>query len=466
MIKEKIIKLLLVDDEIKNVQLLSEVLKNEGFLCQISTSYEEATSLLEANEQFSLGIFDLKMPTVEDGLSLIRETKSKYPEIGIIVLSAFGEFEENVDEAYKAGADFFLDKVFDKKKLLNTIRSTIEKLAHQKKDIYKRDSIIGDLFNDGIVGNSKTILELKSKIVRSSNQAQNIFIYGESGTGKELVAMAIHHYSARRDFPYIVFNCSAIPETLIENELFGYVKGAFTDAKKDKKGFFEKADGGTLFIDEIGDMSMNMQAKVLKAIENKEFCRVGSEVKIKVDIQIITASNKDPEKLVEQGAFREDLFYRIKQNYFHLPSLRERKEDISLLAEHFISTYTRQHRLRKKKLSKKALDSLMNYDFPGNIRELKTIIERALDASQGAEIEVEDLDLPTLRDTGKNEIPSIYFEKPFNDAVGEFEKIYLENLLRETKGNISLTSEKAGIERTVLYRKFAKYDINPKLFKR
>ena len=213
-------------------------------------------------------------------------------------MSAFGEEEKNVQQAFEAGADFFLDKVFDKKKLLNTIRSTIEKVAYRKKNIYQRDSIIGDISKYGIIGNCKAIIEIRKKIIQFSSQSQAKYIYGESGTGKELVARAIHHYSARRDFPFVYFNCSAIVETLIESELFGHVKGAFTGAINGKKGFFELADGGTLFIDEIGDMSTNMQAKVLRTIENMEFNSVGSESVSNVDIQIITASNRDLEKMI------------------------------------------------------------------------------------------------------------------------------------------------------------------------
>ncbi len=413
MVKEKNIKLLLVDDEVKNVQLLAEILKGEGFLCQIATSYDEANSLL-ANEQFSLGIFDLMMPTVESGLMLIRETALKYPGVGIIVLSAYGEEEGSVQQAYEAGADIFLDKVFDKKKLLNTIRSTIEKVAYRKRNIYQRDSIIGDISKDGIIGDCKAIKKLKEKIIQSSNPSMAKYIHGESGTGKELVARSIHYYSARRDFPFSYFNCSAIAETLIESELFGHVKGAFTDAIRDKKGYFELADGGTLFIDEIGDMSSNMQAKVLLSIENREINPVGCESVTKVDIQIITASNKDLEKMVEDGVFRKDLFFRIRQDYFYLPPLRERKEDIPLLVEYFVSAYAKEHRCQKKKLSKKAVDFVFNYDFPGNIRELKNIIERALEISQSEKIEVEDLGVLPFNDTEQHNIPTGYFEKPFN----------------------------------------------------
>ena len=464
MLKEKAIKLLLVDDEVENVQLLADILKGEGFLCQIAVSYDEANNLL-TNEQFSLGIFDLMMPTLESGLVLIRETVLNYPDVGIIVLSAFGEDEESVQQAYEAGADIFLDKVFDKKKLLNTIRSTIEKVAYRKKNIYQRDSILGDISKDGIIGNCKAIRELKERIIQSSSQSIAKYIQGESGTGKELVARAIHHYSARRDSPFVYFNCSAIVETLIESELFGHIKGAFTGATNDKKGFFELADGGTLFIDELGDMSINMQAKVLRAIENREFNRVGSENVIKVDIQIITASNRDLEKMVDDATFRKDLFYRIRQNCFYIPPLRERKEDIPLLIEYFISTYAKEHRCRKKKLSKNVLSFTLNYDFPGNIRELKNIIERALVVSHGEEIEVEDLGVLPFNDLEQHNIPTSYFEKPFNEAVSEFEKIYLENLLKETKGNILLASRKAGIARTVLYDKLEKYKINSKSFK-
>ncbi len=465
MVKEKPIKLLLVDDEVKNVQLLAEILKGEGFLCQIAASYEEANNLL-VNEQFSLGIFDLVMPTLESGLMLIRETALNYPDVGIIVLSAYGEDEESVQQAFEAGADIFLDKVFDdKKKLLNTIRSTIEKVAYRKKNIYQRDSIIGDISKDGIIGNCKAIRELKEKIIQSSGQSMAKYIYGESGTGKELVARAIHHYSARRDFPFVYFNCSAIVETLIESELFGHIKGAFTGADNDKKGFFELADGGTLFIDELGDMSINMQAKVLRAIENREFNRVGSENVIKVDIQIITASNKNLEKMVGDAAFRKDLFYRIRQDCFCLPPLRDRKEDIPLLVEYFISTYAKERRCQKKNLSKKALGFIINYDFPGNIRELRNIVERALENSQDDEIEMEDLEVLPFNDPEQHNIPIGYFEKPFNEAVGQFEKIYLKNLLKETKGNILLASRKAGIARTVLYDKLEKYKINSKSFK-
>ncbi len=464
MVKEEPIKFLLVDDEVKNVQLLSEILMGEGFLCRIASSYDEARELL-ANEQFSLGIYDLMMPTIESGLRLIRETALNHSDVGIIVLSAFGEEEESVQQAYEAGADIFLDKVFDEKKLLNTIRSTIEKVAYRKKNIYQRDSIIGNISKDGIIGNCKAINEIKDKIVQISSKSITKYIDGESGTGKELVARAIHHYSARRDFPFVYFNCSAIVGALIESELFGHIKGAFTGASHDKKGFFELADGGTLFIDEIGDMSTNMQAKVLRAIGNREINRVGSESVIKVDIQIITAGNRDLEKKVEDGTFRKDLFYRIRQNCFFLPPLRERKEDIPLLVEYFVSAYVREHRLSKKKLSKKSNDFLINYDFPGNIRELKNIVERALEISQGKEIEVEDLGVLPFNDPEQHNIPTGYFEKPFNEAVGEFEKIYLENLLKETKGNILLASRKAGIARTVLYDKLEKHEINSKSFK-
>lgn len=461
--KKPPIKLLLVDDEPKNVRLLAELLTQEGFLCGTATSFEEAVSTL-ADEQFAIGIFDLKLGEVETGIRLIREASEQYPEMGIIVLSAFGDYEENVEQALKTGADFFLDKIFDKRKLLNTIRSTIEKVAYRRKNIHQRHSILANFLDDGIIGKSKAIQDLKEKIVQVSNQRQAIFIYGESGVGKEIVARAIHYHSARRDFPFIDFNCTALNNNLIENELFGHVLGAFTDAKNDKAGFFEVADGGTLFIDEIGDMAEGMQAKILKVIENKELNRVGSEKKIKVDIQIITASNKDLEALVANKSFRNDLFYRIRQNYIFIPPLRDRKDDIPLLVGHFIAAYAKSHRLRKKVVSARALDWLMNYDFPGNIRELKTIIEMALGCSRGDAIEIEDLGISLDKNVRQGALPVHFLKKPFADAISEFEKIYVENRLKETHGNIAKAAEKADMARSVFYDKLKKYNIDPKHF--
>jgi two-component system response regulator PilR (NtrC family) len=361
-------KILVADDELSMRQFLEILLKKEGHIVICAADGQEALSLFQA-EPFDLLISDIKMPKV-DGLELLRRVKGQRPNMMVIMVTAYASPEDAI-VAMKAGAYDYLTKPFKLEEIKSVIRNALEQAAGQA----PVEAPVGIFCN--IVGHSPKIVMIYNLIRQVGPTRTNVLISGESGTGKELVARAIHQHSPRAGKPFVTINCSAIPENLMESELFGHVKGAFTGAVASKRGLFEIAHEGTVFLDEIGDLSPLIQVKLLRVIQEREFIRVGETQTTSVDVRLISATNKNLEQEVIQGRFREDLFYRLNVVHLHLPPLRERREDIPLLAQFFLEKYSKELGKNVRSISSYALDTLMNYNFPGNVRELENIIERS-----------------------------------------------------------------------------------------
>jgi two-component system response regulator GlrR len=377
------------------------------------------------------------------------------PEMPIIILTAYGSIESAV-EAMKRGAFNYLTKPFNPQELLSQIEKALEgyRLASEIKELKE---LLEDRFNfSNIVAKSEKMQKILKQVSRIAKVESTVYIHGESGTGKELIARAIHLASKRKDKPFIAINCAAIPETLLESELFGHEKGAFTGAVRDSKGLFSQAHEGTTFLDEIGDMSLSLQAKLLRVLQERQFYPVGSEKPVEVDVRVIVATNKDLEAEIQKGLFREDLFYRIHVIPIHLPPLRERKEDIPHLAAYFIKKFSQQMKKEVKGITPIAMQKLMLYDWPGNVRELENTIEYAMVMSH-QELITEDIILQA------KDVPDKLH--PLKEARDAFEKGYIINLLELTKGNVSRAAELAGKYRADFYNLLKKHNIKPEDFK-
>lgn len=442
--------ILVVDDDQTLRDLLTDVLKFEGYEVVCAENGEKAINQLVTND-LDLVLLDLVLPD-KDGIEVLKSALAEKPNLVIIMISGQGTIQKAVD-AIKLGAYDFLEKPLDAQRVLVTVRNALEadtlrkQVQHSAEETLKRY---------GMIGNSKVLKRFYSMIdvLAPSNTA--IMISGESGTGKELVARALHKNSKRAENPFIRVNCAAIQDTLVESELFGHEKGAFTDARTSKKGLFQMAHTGTLFLDEIADLSLQAQAKILLALESGEVLRVGAEKYEKVDVRIISASNKDIEKMVSERTFREDLFFRINVVPLYLPPLRDRKEDIIPLANHYLSESCRNNGLEPKELTPDAEVTLMNRKWGGNVRELKNFIEKLAILSESVRItsrivngvlQFPDLDgKPTSRET-------------LRQARETFERSFILSALQEFNWNVTQTAEALGIERSHLYRKMEKFGI-------
>ncbi len=441
-------KILVIDDEESILESLADILTDEGYqVLTALTAKEGLTKLLK--EGPDLLILDVWLPD-EDGLKLLQKIREKERNLPVIVISGHGTVEMAV-KAIKLGAFDFLEKPLSYDRVVVTVANALRFRALEEENIRLKARLTGP----GLTGQSPLIERVREEIARVAATDATVLITGESGVGKEVAARMIHHFSRRKNGPFVAVNCAAIPEELIESELFGYERGAFTGAQTSKKGKFDLADGGTIFLDEIGDMSLSAQAKVLRVLQEKCFERVGGTKTIRVDVRVIAATNKDLLKEIQAGRFREDLFFRLNVIPIRIPPLRERPEDIPLLVETFLEELAQHSGLGRKRLSKEALEALMKYDFPGNVRELKNLIERLVIMSRGEIIELEDLP-PEIR-TASPSIPR--GEEPwftcndFKKARSLFEKEFLKRKLAEYKGNITQTAEAIGLERSYLHRK-------------
>jgi two-component system response regulator PilR (NtrC family) len=368
-------KILVVDDDQGMREFLEILLTREGHEVTSASGGKEALSLCEKHK-FDIAITDLKMPKV-DGIDVLKTIKEISPKTMVILITAYASGETAV-AAMKEGAYDYLEKNFDVENFKTVIKDALSKKGVKEEDVVFMKNV-GDAFSFGnMIGKSKGMLKVYSHVKKVADTTANVLITGESGTGKELVAMAIHENSSRRDKSFVVINCGGIPENLLESELFGYMKGAFSGAHADKPGLFELAHRGTIFLDEIGELSQLLQVKLLRVVQEKTFRRIGGREDIKVDARIISATNQDLEQKVKNGSFREDLYYRLNVIPVRIPPLRERNEDIPLLTRHFIEKYSKEFRKEIKKISPYALQLLMRYPFPGNVRELENIIERSV----------------------------------------------------------------------------------------
>jgi len=443
----KKVKVLIVDDEAIVRDALNDWLKDIGYEVFTAENGHKALEVIE-KEKPGIMITDLVMPGM-DGIELMKRAKTQQPNVEVIIITAYASIPTAIT-AMKEGAYDYIEKPFCPEraellvKKLAEHRELVEEnlsLRHKLEDRYRFENIIAKS------SKMQRIIEV-IKVVAKSNAT--VLITGESGTGKELVARAIHSQSDRRSKPFVAVSCAALPESLLESELFGHEKGSFTGAYAQKKGKFEFANGGTLFLDEIGEMSANIQVHLLRVLEEKEFTRVGGNQPIKVDVRVISATNKALRKAIEKQEFREDLYYRLNVVSIELPPLRERKEDIPLLAEHFLHKFAAENRKEVTEFSPEVIESLLAYDWPGNIRELENSIERAIILSRDSSITTADL---------RQENVSLVGSASIGKNLKEVEKIHILNVLRETGENYSEAARILGVSRMTLYNKAKEYGL-------
>ena len=453
--------ILIVDDEEAIRTSLRSILEDEGYDVAVAATGAEALKIYAADPP-DLMILDIWMPEM-DGLETLRRVKEFVPTTQVMMISGHGSIETAV-KAIKLGAYDYIEKPLSLENVTLRVKHALEqyRLAQENRSLRTK---VQQKFE--LVGHSPAMQRLRELIQTAGPTNSRVLIGGENGTGKELVARAIHMHSTRSDHPFVAVNCAAIPETLIESELFGHEKGSFTGATSMKRGQFEQADGGTLFLDEIGDMSLSTQAKVLRALQEQQFTRVGGTKLMKVDVRVLAASNKDLEKEIGKGQFREDLYYRLNVVPIVVPPLRGRREDIPALVQHFMKAHAEEQGLRMKEVSPEAMAVLQQYDWPGNIRELRNLIERLMIMVPGYVIEGSQA-LMSLqgRTTGavSGAVPttSPLVAKSYDslrDARNAFEKEYISRKLREHHWNISRTAEDLKIERSHLHRKIKLLDV-------
>jgi DNA-binding NtrC family response regulator len=445
--KMKPYKILIVDDELSVRDSLSEWFIEDGFRVETADSGESALRLMHTGP-FDIILLDIKMPGM-DGITLQKRLKSIDPQAVIIIMTAYASVDTAV-EALKLGAFDYITKPFDPDDLSRLIKNALKQKELSDENLILKEQLSELAGIDEMIGESEEMQRVFDLVQTVAGTDSTVLIRGESGTGKELVARAIHSHSKRKYFPIVAVNCGAIPETLLESELFGHEKGAFTGAQYRRKGKIELAQGGTLFLDEVGDISIKMQVNLLRVLEDKSFTRLGGHENIQVDFRLICATNKNLEKLVEEEKFREDLYYRINVFTISIPPIRERKKDIIPLANHFIKKFARSMGKPEKKISSAAQDLLLNNSWPGNVRELENAIERAMVVGKSAEIQVKDL--PLRDSTKENKID-------LKMSLAEVEKNHIDHVLHETKGNVTQAAKILNIDRVTLYNKLKRYGI-------
>jgi two-component system nitrogen regulation response regulator NtrX len=443
--------ILVVDDERDIREALEGVLTDEGYNVVVAANAEEALTELFKNPS-DLVILDIWMPGM-DGVDALKEIKAKFPNLPVIMISGHGTIETAV-KTTKLGAYDFIEKPLSLDKAVLTVGHALEQKRLLEENIALRQ---GAEKNYEIIGNSKVIGKLKEDITKVAPTNSWVLITGENGTGKEIAARNIHLFSARASKPFVAVNCAAIPEELIESELFGHEKGAFTGAVSKKKGKFDMADGGTLFLDEIGDMSLKTQAKVLRILQGQSFERVGGTEKISVDVRVIAATNKDLEEEMKKGNFREDLYYRLNVIPFHIPPLRERAEDIPLFVDYYFKEFSLDTGREVPHVDDEALKALLKYDWPGNVREIKNLVERLVIMTTAGVIKIDDLP-PYFKDSHPAHKQSLFIGT-LKEARKDFEREFILKKLNEFGGNMAKTAESIGIERSHLYRKVKSYGI-------
>jgi DNA-binding NtrC family response regulator len=439
--------ILVIDDDREMCGLLSDVLGNEGFSVSTATDGLGAVKKLK-DEEFDVIVTDLEMKGLK-GLDLLDEAQKISPMTPVIIITAFGTIESAI-KAMKMGAYDYLTKPFQMEELILTVKKALENRFLKKEVVRLKREVESRYHFHHLIGKSALMQNIYDLIERIRDTSSNVLITGESGTGKELVAKAIHYSGARKEGPFIAVNCAAIPDTLLESELFGYKKGAFTDAKSDKKGLILEANEGSLFLDEITEMPTTLQAKLLRVIEERKIRPLGDTNSYSIDARITSTSNRDILSQIQQNRFREDLYYRLKVIDIELPPLRNRKEDIPLLTQHFISKYNLELNKSVSGVSEEALRILINYSWPGNVRELENIIQRAITLSQHEIIQPEDLPATLFQGAEENSIEQGLL-KGF--TIEQLEKEYIRKVLAQVGGNKSKAAEILGLDRKTLYRK-------------
>ncbi len=455
--------ILITDDDEVSCQLFAETLESEGFQVNQVTSGEAALSRL-GEETYDLLIIDVRMPETS-GLEVTRIAHEKYPALPIIVMTAFGSIETAV-EAIHEGAFDFISKPMNLAELKKTVSRALSQRALQRRTETNNG---GDDKNSEqlgkIIGKSSAMLEVYKTVARVAPTKSTVLVLGESGTGKELIAQAIHQHSPRANRPFVAVDCGALTETILESELFGHVRGAFTGALADKKGVFEEAQGGTCFLDEIGGISSNLQARLLRVLQEHEIRRVGGKDWVKVDVRVVAATNHNLAEAVSKGEFRQDLYYRLDVVAIHLPPLRERVDDIPLLARHFLQRYSQESGKSISAISDKAMELLCSYSWPGNIRELENAIEQAVALSYQSILTPDDFPEAVRNpaaaqpfENGSQNEQFLFLDTP---SLEEVKKRYVLHVLRHNQGNVSRSARVLNIDRRSLYRMLARFKIEP-----
>jgi two-component system nitrogen regulation response regulator NtrX len=456
--------ILIVDDEVSILNSLSSILEDEGYDVSVAKSGMEALRLCAVNPP-ELMMLDIWMPEM-DGLETLKRLRELVPSTQVMMMSGHGSIETAV-KAIKLGAYDYIEKPLSLENVTLRVKHALDQHRLEQENRSLRTKVERKF---ELIGQAPVMQQLKQLIETAGPTNSRVLIGGENGTGKELVARAIHQHSHRANRPFVAVNCAAIPETLIESELFGHERGAFSGATTMKRGQFEQADGGTLFLDEIADMSLSTQAKVLRALQEQQFTRVGGTKLIKVDVRVLAASNKDLLQEIEKGTFREDLFYRLNVVPIVVPTLRDRREDIPLLVKHFLRVHAEEQGLKIKQVSPEAMDVFMQYEWPGNIRELRNLIERLMIMVPGPVIEAAHASvalqvrpqLSAAQPAAGAQPANTLLTRPYDslrDARNAFEKEFIARKLREHHWNISRTAEDLKIERSHLHRKIKLLDV-------
>ncbi len=439
-------KILIVDDELIVRESLGGWLERDGHTVDKAASGEEALEKCEKN-RYDILLLDIKMEGMS-GLEVLKRVRENDPDVSVVMITAYGSIPSAI-EAMKSGAYEYLLKPFDPDELMVLIEKIGKHQAERRETQFLREQYKERTRFENMIGQSRALQGVFDLIESVAPTDSTVLIKGETGTGKGLAARAIHTKSRRSQGPFVVVNCGAFPEHLLESELFGYQKGAFTDAKITKKGRLELAHGGTLFLDEVGEISTRMQIDLLRVLEDHIFYRVGGTQPIEADFRVIAATNKDLEKAIKQGTFREDLYYRLNVISFAMPPLREHKEDIPPLAEYFLHRFAQETNKPVDQISREALDEMMLYDWPGNVRELGNAVERAVVVGKSRKILPQDL--PIFRPE--------YVSSPPGRTLREVERAHLESVLNETQWNVSKSAEILGIDRSTLYDKIKRHDL-------
>jgi DNA-binding NtrC family response regulator len=450
-------KILFVDDEKSILELLKKVFTKEGYSVQTAMSAGKAFELLDEND-FDLILTDIRLPQ-KSGMDILKQVMKKKPEIPVIMMTAYGTIKQAV-EAFKIGAVDYVVKPFDLEELKLIVNHGLEKRKLKEENILLKKELKEKFNIENIIGKSKIMQEVFNLIEKISATDSTVLIYGESGTGKEIAARAIHINSHRKDKPFVTINCGALPENLLESELFGHVRGSFTGAVSEKKGMFQVAENGTLFLDEVGEMSLSTQVKLLRALQEKKIRKVGGIKEIDTDVRIIAATNQDLKKRIKEGRFREDLFYRLNILYFEMPPLRKRREDIPLLVSHFLEKYCKKMGRGMKRLVPEVISVLESYYWPGNVRELENVMERIVAIEERTTVTVGSLPKDLLS-------PQSSFEEDFslqdgfdlNKKLDEISRSYLQKALKQSEGSLKKTASLLGLNYRSLRYLIEKFEL-------
>jgi len=447
-------RVLIVDDDRAMCQLLIDLLREEGY--ETDVAYEGETALQKSRQSyFDLTITDLMMPKMR-GVELVQRLREIDNGALVLLITGFGTIESAV-EAMRAGAFHYVTKPFRNEEILIQIKRALEQKRLEQEVQRLRTEVRAHHRFQNIIGQSVAMKKILETVAQVSDLPANILIEGESGTGKELIARAIHANSSRATGPFIAVNCAAIPETLLESELFGYVRGAFTDARKDRSGLFREANGGTLFLDEIGELPVTLQTKLLRVLEDKEVRPLGANQGEKVDTRVLSASNRNLEELVRSDKFRQDLYYRLNVIRIELPPLRHRGDDVPLLVRHFVEKFAAGAKHQVDGIDAEALAALKNYDWPGNIRELEHMIERAVLLGKGSRIGLQDLPANVVADGESSVVLAQALTRQL--TLRDLEREYVAKVLDATNGNKTEAAKILGVDRTTLYRKLEEYKL-------